>query len=81
MNLLGRGKIKFVFHSHVDKKNNAAALSDTESEQLAKPITSKLRQAVKPGRRAERIHGASLCGHAGWQRRSRNPDFLSRVRL
>jgi hypothetical protein len=51
MNLLARGKRKFVFQSHIDKKTRRPSLFPIQkSEQFAKPITSKLRQAVKPGR-------------------------------
>jgi len=50
MNLLGRGKRKFVFQFHIDKKTRPVALSDTEKRTIRKTITSKLRQAVKPGR-------------------------------
>jgi len=50
MNLLGMGKRKFVFQSHIDKKQGPSLFPIRKSQQFAKPITSKLRQAVKPGR-------------------------------
>jgi hypothetical protein len=52
MNLLASGKRKFVFQSHIDKKTRRLSLFPIQkSEQFAKPITSKFRQAVKPGRK------------------------------
>jgi hypothetical protein len=51
MNLLARGKRKFDFQPHIDKKTRRLSLFPIQkSEQFAKPITPKLRQAVKPGR-------------------------------
>src|SRR4029450_121105 len=51
MNLLARGKRKFVFQPHIDKKTRRLSLFPIrKSQQSANPKTSKFRQAVKPGR-------------------------------
>jgi len=48
--VIGRGKGKFVVQTHIEKNQARTLFQKRKSEQFAKTITSKLRQAVKLGR-------------------------------